>query len=684
MNKYLLLLFLAFIGVKNSFSQTFKELFYQSYDYIQQEDYRQALPILFEMFELNHKNANTAFWIGNSYLHTANKREKAIPFYEEALKKLTIDYEAGWHKEKKAPLETYRFLGQAYHFHYEFEKALEHYEIYKSILDPKNKLDLALINRDIRITRNAMALRENPVAITLTPLDILNTDLDEYRPKLNAEENLMFFTSRRRGINDLKDHEDKYYEDIYFSVKEKGSWTEPVRVSDSINQESHDACLYISPDAQLMYVYRFDEGSDAGGSIYESRKKGSTWSEPVRLDANINSKYWETDASLNSFGNTIFFTSERPKGEGGRDIWMMKKLPNGKWADIQNLGPSINTEYDEESPYFHPDGKTLYFSSKGHNTMGGFDVFSSELLEDGTWTEPVNLGYPINTTGDDVFYFPSVDRKRAYFSSYRDGGKGEQDIYMMSLDDPKESALAIYKGTSKDCNGAVVKDLLVSISDKSSGEIVGEFRPNEETGEFLFILQAGIDYEIDYLVNNTSVKDNVMYNGEAGLQSSQKSVVLCGDSLSVTDVDTTVLVADTNLLAVDTVLTQTDVDTKFDQGETLIINSLYFVYDQVNLIEKSQPDLDKVLNYLKVNKEAKLLIAGHTDSRGEEKYNQWLSNARANKIKNFLYKAGVEQGRIETKGYGESKPIAPNENEDGSDNPEGRQKNRRVEFSIVK
>jgi len=764
MNKALLFLFTAFFLSANVLAQdkSFKELYAESFSYLEVENYSKALPILLEMYEKDKKNANTAFAIGNCYMNTQNEKPRAIPYFEAAKEKLTVEYIVGDVKEKSAPLEVIRFLGQAYHVNYEFEKALEEYKTYRSILNKKNTEYWEAVTHDIRMSRNAVEFISKPVNVFIESANILNTGYSEYRPKVNAEETFLYFTTRRKGVSELLDDEGKYFEDVYFSVKENGEWTEPVRMSDSINTDSHDACLYISPDGQMMYVYQFEEGADAGGSIYESKLIGSEWTKPEKLIADINSRYWETDASLNTSGNIIFFTSDRPGGAGedNRDIWMMKKLPTGAWARIQPLPSSVNTIYDEESPYLHPDGKTLYFSSKGHNSMGGYDVFKTELLEDGSWSEVTNLGYPVNTTGDDVFYFPSVDGKRAYFSSFRDGGKGEQDIYILTYDpgSPVQEiapALAIYKGVSKYEDGSVIKDLLIRIVDVNSGETFGEYRSNEETGKFLFVLEAGKTYEINY-ESNDNVVIEVIRVDENGVSTIIKEVTeidgvlvvrdivedtfldLTNTDVTVTDViDTDVEGADatntnvtgtdlantdvegtdvtntnvtgtdltntdvegadatntdvtgtdvtnTDVTETDAVLTQTEVNNALNTGDVLSINSVMFVYDQVKLIEASQPELNKIVSYMNEYKDAKLVINGHTDSRGESSYNYWLSSARANKIRNYLRKAGISYSRMKTHGYGESKPIADNQNSDGSDNPSGRQKNRRVEFIVKK
>ncbi len=558
MKKGLIFLFATLFLSVNILSQdkSFKELYSESFSFLEVENYRKALPILLEMFEMDKKNANTAFTIGNCYMNTQNEKPRAIPYFEAAKEKLTVEYKVGDHKEKSSPLEVIRFLGQAYHVNYEFDKALEEFKTYRDILNKNNKEYWDAVTHDIRMSRTAIELMKKPVNVFIKSAEIMNTKYSEYRPKVNAEETFLYFTTRRKGESNLVDDEGRYFEDIYYSVKAKGEWTEPVRMSDSINTDSHDACLYISPDGQMMYVYQFDGGLDAGGSIYESRLIGREWTKPEKLIADINSEYWETDASLNTSGNIIFFTSDRPGGigEDNRDIWMMKKLPTGAWAKIQPLPASINTPYDEESPYLHPDGKTLYFSSKGHNSMGGYDVFSTELLEDGSWSDVINLGYPVNTTGDDVFYFPSVDGKRAYFSSYRDEGKGEQDIYILTYENEGSSkgALAIYKGVSKDEEDNPIKDLVIKIIDINSGEKFGEYRPNLETGEFLFVLEAGKTYEIYYETRSSNVTE-VLRVDEDGIVTVIKEVTEVDGVLFVKDFgeDTIANVAVTDVAVTD-------------------------------------------------------------------------------------------------------------------------------------
>ena len=708
----LFLSFIIFLSFNLAHAQSFRSLFKEAFAFLEQEDFESALPLLLEMHDLQPNNANTKFSIGICYMNSPFKKVEAIPYLEEAQSDLNPFYESGLVSEKKAPLEVLKLLGQAYHQNYEFDKAIDRLQFYRQFLDEKNLVDIRKLNRALRISEFALEAYNNPNDFKISPINDLNTEFPEYRPKLNAEENVMFFTSRRSdGSNAVKDEEGNYYEDIFMSVKEHDVWTDPILVQDKINSQGHDACLYLSPDGQLMYVYRFSTDLNEQGGIFQVKKEGDNWGELVLLESSINSKFWETDASLDTYGNIIFFTSDRDGGYGGKDIWMMKKLPNGQWAEAQNLGENINTIYDEDGPYLHPDGKTLYFSSQGHQTMGGHDFLMSIMNEDATFSEPINMGYPTNTVGNDLFFFPSVSGTKAYFSSLREGGKGDQDIYVMNLVEEEEKDLAVYKGVVKDTVGDVVKDLVISIFEEDSENKFGVYRPNVITGRFLFILQAGHDYEILYQLGKLSTTDyvNVPMDTE-GVIDYTKVVTVSTDTITITAgkvvdgdivsiamledelVNIEVESIDPNETVEPDVVETVEPDVveivEPDVVETNPINVsnlpvLYFVYEATSLIESSKSDLEKVYDYMVKNPLVKIKITGHTDSKGEEDYNQLLSKIRANTIKNYLNAKGIGWSRMKSVGLGETTPISENVSSTGLDNKEGRQKNRRVEFEII-
>jgi len=336
--------------------------------------------------------------------------------------------------------------------------------------------------------------------------DKINSSYSEHSPVITADESLLIFTSKKEGsTGDELTEDGQYYEDIYISSKTDGKWEDPISISPNINTTGHEATIGLSQDGQQLLIYRDDLGD---GNIYISELKSEGWSVPKKLGPTVNTKFAEKHATFAANGRTIYFSSDRKGGHGGFDIYAVKRLPNGKWGDAQNLGPKINTEYNEEGPYIHPDGVTLYFSSEGHETMGGYDIFQSTLNhETAKWTKPENIGFPINTTEDDVFYVPTVDGKRAYYSSFQKGGFGSYDLYMINLPDAAAKELTVYTGLLYLFDGNPPNDGYITVNDKSSGLEYGIYTPNMRTGKYLFILPTNREFEVTYMAG-----DDLSYN----------------------------------------------------------------------------------------------------------------------------------------------------------------------------
>jgi hypothetical protein len=360
------------------------------------------------------------------------------------------------------------------------------------------------------MTGNAKAQLANPRRdITISNMGAtINNEFNDYSPVISVDENALFFTSRRLRIDSsntalVDDKDGQFFEDIYVSYKNRnGDWQEPELLN--INETSqHSATINVSIDGQELFIYKDSEG---GGDIYQSALVGETWSDPESLGNDINSNYWETHGALSADGNTMYFVSDRPGGYGGRDIYRCVKLPTDEWSKPLILGPEINTKYDEDAPFIHPDGRTLYFASQGHSSMGGFDIFHSRVNNEGKWVEPSNVGYPINTVDDDVFYVTSADSRRAYFSSNRDGGYGRKDIYMVELPSPDDgSNLAVLKGFVLPAEGKEIPaNTAIFVTDNETGE-TSSYRPRMRDGAFVAILEPCKEYEIDYQVNDKSI-----------------------------------------------------------------------------------------------------------------------------------------------------------------------------------
>ena len=379
-----------------------------------------------------------------------------------------------------------------------FDRAIETYQSLTDDIAPKNKIFRKNIKKLIESSEYARKMVENPVNIRVVSLgDNINSGYVEHSPCVSADERFLVFTSRRKGVSEKKDLDGQYFEDIYSSYFTGKDWNVPKRISE-LSTMGHDASVSLSADGRTMLLYRadIDPKAEDAGDIYISFRKGDHWSKPEKLKGGINTVYKESHAAFSSDGKTIYFTSNRPGGKGGMDIYSSTQNKQGEWQKPINLGDVINTEYDEIGPFFHADGKTLFFSSKGHKTIGGFDFFSTEKTKSG-WTTPQNLGYPINSLLDDIYYTPTTDGKRAYFASTRQGGKGKLDLYLMKLKDLNAKKIFVIRGTIGKASGEEdYEDYRIIVRNKEGRE--GVYCPDPTNGEYLYIISADQDYDIEF------------------------------------------------------------------------------------------------------------------------------------------------------------------------------------------
>ena len=750
MKNKLFILLVTIITSLNVGAQSFKSLYFKSLHYLEVYDYSAALDILLEMKELDPENCNTHFFIGNCLMNIPNREKEAIPYYEKALESLTIAYKIANPREKNAPIDAIELLGNAYHMNYEFEKAIEKYEFYGNFLSEYNEDAVRSNARKIRRSKNALKLVQNPVDVKIYPLETVNSEFSEYKPLLNAQENTMFFTAKKPdGLTDNKDDQGDFYEHIYFSEKVGNNWTQAKLMPSPINTKKSTSALYLSADGQYLLSSMVNNDNNIGPlgrGIFESYKNGNVWTDPQIFQNKVNTSYLETSANMDLNKNMVFFVSDRDGGLGGKDLWMIKKLDNGSWSSPQNLGEPINTEYDEESPYFHSDGKTLYFSSKGHSSIGGLDIFKSELDKELNWSSPKNMGYPINTVNDDLSFVPTVTGNRAYFSSVRNGGKGKSDIYEMILPNQEESSLAVYKGKVTNQNGKPIKNIEVSVQNDKYYPVYKEFQINKSSGKFVFVFESGNFYNIKFDIDTLTIYDSInVSENQKGIFSYSKSIEIAEDEvvvsnavieieekitiekqpmvinnvLKVSPVVSSNLSNDANSkslesseksskkteLVKDTLstsnqpiiadnsnsVTQEDIGAKESDSKDDKVEEHILFYDNINFKSESsdlsnseKSKLDKLIEDLKSNPTWRVNSIGHTDNTGSMKYNQILSVLRSESVKTYMINRGISFKRIETIGMGEVHPLAENLAADGSDNPTGRAANRRVEIQIIK
>ncbi len=407
--------------------------------YFLDEHYWAALPKYKQLHTIQPDNPRYTFKLGVCYLYASGRYNKALQLVRSA------------HKNKNlSPYvhQYYYYMGQAYHLNYAFDTAQHYYKKSRHRLN-RQLFDSELLNffqrekvqlkeqveLQIKMCRNAKKVLKDTTEVRLTVLDTpVNTRFQDYAPTLPPDGSVLIFTSRRpgskggrRNIHGFPDKHGRFFEDIYITQQRGEQWSEPVGISNNINTEGHDASVNISSDQQTLLLYRNDKNQ--WGDLYKSTKEANTWQEPQRMEAPVNTKdYWEGSACFTVDGQTLYFVSNRPGGEGGRDIYKTSKQGLGEWSTPQNLGPVINSPQHEEAPFIDNNETYLYFSSKGHNSIGGYDIFRAKKTEEG-WASPENMGYPVNSTGDDIYFVQLAESNQAYFSSARAAGKGAQDIY---------------------------------------------------------------------------------------------------------------------------------------------------------------------------------------------------------------------------------------------------------------
>jgi outer membrane protein OmpA-like peptidoglycan-associated protein len=650
------LFFTLLISLTGLFAQhktEFDEKFKKAEEVYQTMAFNHALLLYLDLYKLDSSNANVNYLVADCYLKARTGKAKAIPYLERALLSISANYKEGSPEERSAPILTYKLLGDAYHIHSEFDKAIKSYETYKSQLllyKSTDAVNLKEADRKIEMCTTAKELIASPVNVKIENMGKnINSIYADYSPVLTADQQTMVFTSRREGsTGGLRDEDHLFFEDIYISHFEKGTWLPAENIGPPINTNGNEATVGISPDGQEILIYKDDNGD---GNIYSTTLHGDVWSTPVKLNANINSKYWEPSAFISADGHFIYFSSNRPGGYGGRDLYVSEKTEKGDWGKAVNMGPLINTEFDEDAPFIHPDGITLFFSSNGHKTMGGFDIFSSTLSDDGTqWQAPVNVGYPINSPDDDIFYVVSPDKTKAYYSSFKEGGFGEKDNYMITFPDQKKAPLTLLSGIVKDPYGKVPQDIEITVTDNETGKIAGIYRPNSLSGKYSFILTPGKNY-------------NISYEAEGSLFYSENRTI---DKK-------------TNYYEIYRAIHLPPIVV----GSKVVLNNIFFDFEKASLRPISNVELRNMVRFL--NKYPKLVveISGYTDSKGTAEYNMRLSEQRANSVVEYLTDKGIDKDRLQAKGYGATSPAAPNQNVNGTDDPEGRQLNRRVEMKIV-
>lgn len=590
---------------------------------IDDNDYDGAIAELTKALQKDGKFTEAHYLIADVY-RLKRMYQEAIPHFIAVIKS-SPDYNTA----------VYLKLGEAELNVAEYAIAQSYLQKYLTFLTitPANRLYVNKLLADCAFSINAM---QHPVPfkpVNMGPA--INTSADEYMPVATADESELIFT---RTINNN--------EDFYISLKKGDKWQTAEPLSKRINTPNfNEGSQSISQDGKYLFFTGCNRPDGLGRcDIYISQWKGNDWSTPFDLSPPVNTSGWESQPSLSADGRTLYFVSNRKGGLGGYDIWKSTLTDKG-WGEPENLGPNINTSYDEQSPFIHPDDSTLYFCSNGWPGMGNKDLFFSRLGKDGKWQKPVNLGYPINSNGNENGLTITANGNYAFFASDVINGFGGTDLYTFELPQFARPHIVTYvKGTISDAQTKQPLEAAVEIIDLQKNVPVYQDYSSAEEGDFLATLTSGKNY---------------------GLNISRNGYMFYSENFSLIGHEPK------NPFNISVLLQPIAV------GSKVVLKNIFFDTNRFDLRPESMAELQKLIDFLKFNPTVKIEISGHTDDVGNDEVNQILSENRARSVYQFLSVHGINPDRLVFKGYGKTQPLAPNTSE------ENRALNRRTEFKII-
>ena len=608
----------------------------------------------------------------------------------------------------RADLEYY--IAHSLQYGLKLDRAIEYYYLFRNKVAQgrsvyRGRITLPEIDKRIQECKNGLEFMTFPKDFKIENLGPeINSEFDDYGPSVSLEEDLVIFTSRRSdgNLNDkVYEKDNKPYEDIYFSKKSDGKWSRAANMGPPVNIPENNANLAFSPDGKTLFSYQY------GDIYYSDSKPDGTWSNPIVMPDPVNSDSVESSITISRDGKTLYFASNRPGGYGGFDLYTAYKDKDGNWVNARNLGPVVNSEYDEEGPYIDYTGRILYYSSKGKKTMGEYDIFRTGMIsyKENKWTEPENLGYPINTAYNDLYFTATKDGKNGYYASVRPGGFGYLDLYRISIPEfkteekPKvaeesklpeqpKTEVAPLAGTPSQpepINPPTVISTEVKPKVTAPKQEAQPTKPKEasittsKTIIKVTVLDGAtgqkLDAAIGLLANDGKAVAKFSgtggeYNAEMGLTSPNEyrlAVEKPGylfQNLSLK-------------LAPGTTTTRTINLQRVKDGSSGTLRHIFFGFGSDILTPGSAAELEQLVQLMKSNASAKIEIIGHTDNFGPTDFNLALSKKRATAVQQYLISKGINANRITTDGFGESRPLVSNDDE-----KEGREINRRVEFRI--
>ncbi len=621
-------------------SEDFKQVYYNAEYYQINNQFKEALPLYLKLLNNDVTNGNILFKTGYTYLHILGFKHKALPFLEKAIDSVSSSVKFKREtpfKETSAPLEAYLYLGEAYQANNEFEKALEKYNDYKERSDI-NKNNFSLANQKINSCKYAMEMLNTSSVNNYKFFEEFTGNESSYNAAISGDGNSICYNVKR-----------KHYNAIFSSKKIMGQWESPRNITMEVESDGSYFVSSLSYNGGRLFLSHRDEDDN---DIYQSEYVGERWTKATALNKNINSMHNETHAVINKSNSILYFVSDKPGGEGGLDIYESKMNQEGNWAQPESIDSIINTPFNENTPFISRDGKTLYFSSEGHHSMGGYDIQQSTLSADNKWTTPKNLGLPFNTGDDDFFFVPISSDSLGIISrcNHEPGDKKSIYLFRNFTAEADETLKKTIKGNLVFSNSKSnhSQSIDIHVTDNEGIEVDSiKLGPNQKS--FYLMLPQG-----EYALNATG----------DGINSKPISIVIGNNTES------------------EEIPIDLRVDLISPEKIHFVINSVYFETDESILDENDVFILEKILEAMKVYPELVLTVTGYTDSKGSIPYNKKLSLDRAKSVKDFLTRHHILNERVIIVGMGEN-IQEESEKVDISVNSKTVEKlNRRVTFSF--
>lgn len=615
-----------------------KSILKKAKEHLSYEEFQAAIPHIQQLLEEDEQNAYYNFWMGKC-LYLTYKKNQALPYFE-TVENVNPDVDDAFHY----------YYGLTLHYNLAFDKAIEEYrkdlERYDSNSDEyrniNNRISQCLYAKKATKKREADLVRISNMG------DRINSEYAEHSPVISADNQTLVYTARRPDSRGAEPDAHFYDEDIYVSKNTGNGWSEGTNIGTPVNSKGHDATISLTADGKTLYIYRHKK--QGGLYVTEFDDEGKKWKEPRLVEKPLNSKHYEASICQSADSSKLFFTSDRPGGFGGLDIYMVKKDERGKWGDPQNLGPQINTPFNEDAPFFHSDGRTLYYSSDGPNGMGGYDIFVTEMDATGAWLPALNMGPPINTPDDEIYFVLAADGLSGYYASGMEGGLGEKDIYQIKFPYfryPKRYYVIEVVGVVQDVNTLDTLPSIVRLVDTEANQVVDSFETDAASAQYNFVLEPERSYSLQ-----------VDADGYARVVEEFTAPEIKGDDVTM----------ERNLFVSKPAPPPVVVEAKKPE-----IQHIYFNFDKSSLRSDAKDELERVAELLAENESVSVEIMGHTDWYGTYDYNVALSERRTNSAMKYLAAMGLGD-RVKQNWFSENQPIQSNESD------EGRQFNRRCEF----